>query len=74
MFERQEHRDHDGLGRHRREEHRAAAHPPEEERHQEDPEHDAVEDRAEDIDRLDEVLGEAGEEREGDGDDSPRAR
>src|SRR5213596_2055898 len=72
--EREVHRDHEGLRGHGREEHRAAAHAAEEERHQEEAEQDAVEDRAEDVDGLDEVLREPGEERERHREDAPQRR
>ena len=42
-----------------------------EECHEEKAEHDAVKKGTDDVDRLDEVLGKSGEEREGDGDKSP---
>src|SRR5206468_12391810 len=66
------HHDHQGLSGHGRKEDRTAAHAPEEKRHQKDPQHDTVEDRSQDIDRLDEVLGEAGEERERYGEETPQ--
>src|SRR5712691_381712 len=69
--ERGGHHDHEGLRGHGPEEHRAAAHATEEERHQEEAEQDAVEDRAEDVDGLDEVLREPGEERERHREDAP---
>src|SRR5439155_14924293 len=72
--EREVHDDHDGLRAHGREEHRAAAHAAEEERHHEEAEQDAVEDRAEDVDGLDEVLREPGKERERHREDAPQRR
>ena len=57
-----------------RPEHRRAADALEKERHQKEAEHDAVEDRAEDVDGLDQVLREAGEERERDRDAAPERR
>ena len=58
----------------RREEHRGAAHAAQEERHQEEAQHHAVEDRADDVDRLDQVLRQSGEEGEADRDDAPQRR
>ena len=46
--------------------------PAQEEGHEEQREHHPVEDRGDDVHRLDQVLGQAGEEREPDGDHPPR--
>src|SRR5437867_10377234 len=59
--EREVHHDDERLGDRGREEHRGAADPAEEEGDQEEAEEHAVEDRAQDVDGLDEVLREAGE-------------
>ena len=48
-----------------------AADEAQEKRDQENPEDAAVENRAEDVDRLDQVLEQVGEEGEGDGDRAP---
>ena len=50
---------------------RRSADPPQEERHQEHAEHHAVEDRADDVDRLDQVLRQVGEQGEADRDQAP---
>ena len=68
-----EHEDQD-LGRERRPEDGRAADALEEEGHEEQAEHHAVKDRADDVDRLDQVLGQVGEEGEGDGDQPPEDR
>ena len=63
--------EHQQLRRERRPEHGRAADPPQEERHEEQAEHHAVEDRGDDVDRLDQVLGQVGEQREADRDQPP---
>jgi len=46
----------------------------EEKRDEKNAEHDTIEDRAKDIDRFDQVLGEAGEQGKRDGEYSPKRR
>ena len=65
-------RDHQDLHGDGRPEHGGPVHPPQEECDEEQAEHQGVEDRADDVDGLDEVFGQAGEERKADRDQTPQ--
>src|SRR5262245_9260182 len=67
-------RDHGRLGGEGRQEDRRPAHPLHEKSGQEDPQDGAVEQRAQDVDRLDQVLHEIGGKGEADGDNSKERR
>ena len=56
--------EHQRLRRQRRPEHRRAAHAAEKKRHQEQPEHHAIKNRADDVDRLNQVLRQVRKQRE----------
>src|SRR5437764_2200920 len=72
--EREVHHDHQRLRGNRREEDGAAADTPQEERHEEQAEQHAIEDRAQNVDGLDEILRKPGEEREGHREHAPERR
>src|SRR5208283_5938033 len=67
-------REDEALGRQRRPKDRRPPDPLEEEGDEEEPQDDAVEDASEDVDRLDQVLGQVGEKGEAYRDQPPECR